>query len=84
MRWDTKATPPEHAGAPAKTPGQSNWAELRDAQAEAVARDAHAGLAVTLDHFRTREQQHRALDILQFKLDILWTMLDAIEKGFPR
>jgi hypothetical protein len=36
-------------GAPAKTPGQSNWAELRDAQAEAVARDAHAGLAVTLD-----------------------------------
>jgi hypothetical protein len=36
-------------GAPAKTPGQSNWAELRDAQAEAVARDGHAGLAVTLD-----------------------------------
>ena len=37
----------------------------------------------TLDHFRTREQQERALDILQFKLDILWTMLDAIEKAFP-
>ncbi|GJI90884.1 9-O-acetylesterase [Rugamonas sp. R1(2021)] len=33
----------------AKTPGQSNWAELRDAQAESVAHDAHAGLAVTLD-----------------------------------
>ncbi|GJI97578.1 9-O-acetylesterase [Duganella caerulea] len=33
----------------AKAPGQSSWAELRDAQAEAVARDAHAGLAVTLD-----------------------------------
>ena len=25
--------------------------------------------------------QHRALDILQFKLDILWTMLDAIERA---
>lgn len=32
-----------------KVPSQSSWAELRDAQAEAVARDAHAGLAVTLD-----------------------------------
>ena len=36
-------------GATAKTPGQSGWAELRDAQAESVAHDAHAGLAVTLD-----------------------------------
>ncbi|MFS2134506.1 sialate O-acetylesterase [Duganella sp. Dugasp56] len=33
----------------AKTPGQSNWAELRAAQAESVAHDDHAGLAVTLD-----------------------------------
>ncbi|MEP9402932.1 sialate O-acetylesterase [Sphingomonas silueang] len=30
-------------------PGQSGWAELRQAQAESVAADAHAGLAVTLD-----------------------------------
>jgi hypothetical protein len=36
-------------GTPAKAPGQSGWAELRDAQAYAVANDAHAGLAVTLD-----------------------------------
>nr|WP_315255167.1 sialate O-acetylesterase [uncultured Duganella sp.] len=36
-------------GATAKTPGQSGWAELRDAQAATVAADAHAGLAVTLD-----------------------------------
>ncbi|GJJ03263.1 9-O-acetylesterase [Duganella rhizosphaerae] len=36
-------------GSAAKTPGQSDWAELRNAQAEAVAHDAHAGLAVTLD-----------------------------------
>jgi len=36
-------------GAPAKAPGQSGWAELREAQADAVAGDAHAGYVVTLD-----------------------------------
>lgn len=41
-------------------------------------RDVEHGLAITLDHFRTREQQIRATEILQFKLDILWTMLDAM------
>jgi pyrroloquinoline-quinone synthase len=47
-------------------------------------RDVEHGLQVTLDYFKTREQQQRALDILQFKLDILWSMLDAIEKAFPQ
>jgi pyrroloquinoline-quinone synthase len=46
-------------------------------------RDVDHGMAVTLEHFTTRVQQERALDILQFKLDILWTMLDAIEKAYP-
>jgi pyrroloquinoline-quinone synthase len=46
-------------------------------------RDVEHGLEVTLAHFTTRAQQHRALDILQFKLDILWAMLDAIEKAYP-
>jgi pyrroloquinoline-quinone synthase len=41
-------------------------------------RDVQHGLNVTLDHYRTREQQEHALDILQFKLDVLWTMLDAM------
>lgn len=41
-------------------------------------RDVEDGLCITLDYFRTREQQERALDILQFKLDVLWTMLDAM------
>lgn len=41
-------------------------------------RDVEQGLAVTLDHFNTRALQHRALDILQFKLDILWVMNDAM------
>jgi pyrroloquinoline-quinone synthase len=46
-------------------------------------RDVEHGLQVTLEHFTTRAQQERALEILQFKLDILWAMLDAIEKAYP-
>ena len=47
-------------------------------------RDVDHGLEVTLNHFTTRAQQERALDILQFKLDILWSMLDAIERAYPK
>lgn len=36
-------------GSTEKTPGQSSWAELRDAQAEVVGHTPHTGLAVTLD-----------------------------------
>lgn len=46
-------------------------------------RDVEHGLQVTLEHFSSRPQQERALQILQFKLDILWSMLDAIEKAYP-
>jgi pyrroloquinoline-quinone synthase len=46
-------------------------------------KDVEHGLQVTLDHFVTRAQQERALEILQFKLDLLWAMLDAIEKAYP-
>ena len=45
-------------------------------------RDVEHGLSVTLDYFRTREQQERALDILQFKLDVLWSMLDAMQVNY--
>lgn len=41
-------------------------------------RDVEHGLAITLEHFVTREQQDKALNILQFKLDILWSVADAI------
>ena len=44
-----------------------------------AARDAEHGLKVTLDHFDTRNAQERALEILQLKIDILWSMLDAIQ-----
>jgi pyrroloquinoline-quinone synthase len=42
-------------------------------------RDVEFGLAVTLDYFKTRAQQERALQILQFKLDVLWQMNDAMQ-----
>lgn len=45
-------------------------------------RDVEHGLAVTLDYFRTREQQEQALKILQFKLDILWAMLDSMQIAY--
>jgi pyrroloquinoline-quinone synthase len=45
-------------------------------------RDVNHGLAVTLAYFKTREQQHRALQVLKFKLDILWAMNDAMAQHF--
>ncbi len=41
-------------------------------------RDVEFGLAITLDRFTTRAEQARAVRILQFKLDILWQMNDAM------
>lgn len=41
-------------------------------------RDVEHGLSITLRHFDTLAAQHRALDILRFKLDILWEMNDAM------
>lgn len=45
-------------------------------------RDVEQGLAVTLDYFKTRAQQERALQILKFKLDILWAMNDAMATAY--
>lgn len=44
-------------------------------------RDVEHGLQVTLAHFRSRAQQERAIEILRFKLDVLWSMADAIMLG---
>lgn len=41
-------------------------------------RDVQNGLKITMDYYKTREDQERMLDILQFKLDVLWTMCDAM------
>ena len=42
-------------------------------------RDVEQGLSVTLDYFSTsRDMQMKALEILQFKLNVLWVMADSI------
>jgi pyrroloquinoline-quinone synthase len=65
-------------------PTQYPWVDLaglhyfkqRLAQAR---RDVAHGLRFTLDHFsQTRALQERAMEILQFKLDVLWALADAI------
>lgn len=45
-------------------------------------RDVEHGLQITLDHFQGRQQQEYALTILQFKLDILWSILDAMQMAY--
>lgn len=67
------ATWPEHYGW--IEPEGLSYFRNRVSQAR---RDVEQGLAVTLDHFDTRPLQERALEILQFKLDILWAMNDAM------
>ena len=59
----------------------SGYAYFRSRLAEAH-RDVEHGLRVTLEHFRTRDEQQRALEILQFKLDVLWSMLDAMQLAY--
>ena len=46
-------------------------------------RDVEHGLEVAHSWCDTRARQERALAILQFKLDVLWTMLDAVERAYP-
>lgn len=46
-------------------------------------RDVEHGLEVARRWCCTRARQERALEILDFKLDILWAMLDAIEHAYP-
>ncbi len=45
-------------------------------------RDVEHGLRITLDYYKTRQAQERMLEILQFKLDILWSMLDAMSMAY--
>jgi pyrroloquinoline-quinone synthase len=45
-------------------------------------RDVDFGLAFTLRHFHTQALQDRAIEILKFKLDVLWQMNDAMALAF--
>lgn len=44
--------------------------------------DVDFALAKTLEYFQTRAQQERALTILNFKLDVLWVMSDAMHYDY--
>jgi pyrroloquinoline-quinone synthase len=46
-----------------------------------VQRDVDHGLKLTLEHFNTRALQERALQVLKFKLDVLWSMNDAMAQA---
>jgi pyrroloquinoline-quinone synthase len=67
------ATWPEHY--PWIEPEGLHYFRSRVSQAR---RDVEQGLAITLEHFATRPLQERALEVLQFKLDILWALSDGL------
>lgn len=46
-------------------------------------RDSEHALEVVKKHCRTPEEQARAVAALSFKSDVLWSMLDAIDKAYP-
>ena len=56
---------------------QKGYAYFRKRLTEAR-RDVQHGLDITLDFYKTREEQEEMLNVLQFKLDVLWTMLDCM------
>ncbi len=45
-------------------------------------RDVEHGLEITLDWYQTRAQQERMIEILQFKLNVLWSMADAMYMAY--
>jgi pyrroloquinoline-quinone synthase len=46
-------------------------------------RDGQEALSLVLDWARTRRDQQAALDALAYKCDVLWSLLDAVERGGP-
>ncbi|MFK4068271.1 pyrroloquinoline-quinone synthase PqqC [Streptomyces sp. NPDC029674] len=44
-------------------------------------RDGQEALALVLAWARTREEQERAVAALAFKCDVLWSLLDAVDRG---
>ena len=51
---------------------------------EQAPRDARDALELVVRHCRTREAQERAVQALAFKCDLLWSQLDAIDRGDSR
>ena len=51
-------------------------------RASQAGRDVDFALAFTLERFTTRAAQERALEVLNFKLDVLWQMNDAMAAAY--
>ena len=71
----------------ANWPAHYPWIDLEglsyfQSRVSLARRDVEFGLAFTLDRFDTRALQERAVDILRFKLDVLWQMSDAMALGY--
>jgi pyrroloquinoline-quinone synthase len=47
-----------------------------------TASDHQFGLRVTLEQFRTRADQNRALEVLRYKLELLWAALEAMQAHY--
>ena len=45
-------------------------------------RDSNEALAITVEHCNTPELQREAMRALEFKCDVLWSMLDAIHHAY--
>lgn len=45
-------------------------------------RDVRHGLSIVQAHCSTVESQRRAFEALQFKLDMLWAMIDTIHNAY--
>jgi pyrroloquinoline-quinone synthase len=53
------------------------------ARLEQAPRDAEHALEVVLEHCRSPEQRAHAVAALSFKCDVLWSILDAIDRAYP-
>jgi pyrroloquinoline-quinone synthase len=53
------------------------------ARLEQAPRDCEHALEVVTEYCLTAESQARAVDALSFKCDVLWSLMDAIDKAYP-
>jgi pyrroloquinoline-quinone synthase len=52
------------------------------ARLDQAPRDAEHALEVVTEHCRSTEERARAVAALSFKCDVLWSMLDAIDRAY--
>ena len=60
---------------------QSGYEYFRKRLSEAK-RDVSFTLEHTLNYYQTHDEQNHAIKIIEFKLDVLWSMLDAIQNKY--